>query len=102
MTVYPSEVERALLSLDVVSHAFATNVPGLQGDRVGVVVVCTADVSADALRGRVAEVLSPFKVPTVWMMLDSGHEVPRGSTGKVDKHRIREMLAGTAAQGTTA
>ena len=69
-----------------------TNVPAEHGDRVGAVVVC--DESAHA--GRVARsgeaVLSAFKVPTVWLLLDSDDEVPRGSTGKVDVGRLREML----------
>jgi hypothetical protein len=36
--------------------------------------------------------LSAFKVPTVWLLLDSDDDVPRGSTGKVDIHRLRDML----------
>jgi acyl-CoA synthetase (AMP-forming)/AMP-acid ligase II len=37
-------------------------------------------------------VLSAFKVPTLWVLLPSDDDVPRGATGKVDTQRLREML----------
>jgi acyl-CoA synthetase (AMP-forming)/AMP-acid ligase II len=51
--------------------------------------------SVDELRSGARQVLSSFKVPTVWLLLDSDDDVPRGGTGKVDVRRLREMLAGT-------
>jgi acyl-CoA synthetase (AMP-forming)/AMP-acid ligase II len=36
--------------------------------------------------------LSSFKVPTVWVLVDSDEDIPRGTTGKVDVRRLREML----------
>ena len=38
------------------------------------------------------KLLSAFKVPTVWLLLESDDDVPRGGTGKVDYRRLREML----------
>lgn len=92
-TVYPAEVERALRAIDGIDHAFVTNVPGAAGERVGAAVVC-ADPGMDAgqLRDRARALLSAFKVPTVWLIVDSDDGVPRGGTGKVDVHRLREML----------
>ena len=56
-TVYPSEVEAALRTLDGVHGAFVTNVPGDHGDRVGAVVVCDVGHTADQLRdGRAKDV----------------------------------------------
>ena len=49
-------------------------------------------LTAEQLRGIARNVLSAFKVPTVWLLLDSDDDVPRGGTGKVDLHRLREML----------
>ena len=37
--------------------------------------------------------LSSFKVPTVWLLVDSDDTIPRGPTGKVDVRRLRELLA---------
>lgn len=97
-TVYPSEVESALRAIDGVDNAFVTNVPDAAGNRVGAAVVCRV-LSAEQLRGSARTLLSAFKVPTVWLLLDSDGDVPRGGTGKVDIRRLREMLA-DQAQGT--
>ncbi len=93
-SVYPSEVERALRAIAGVEKAFVTNVTDAQGDQVGAAVVCdTAATTAEELRGCARAVLSSFKVPTVWLLVDSDDAIPRTSTGKVDVARLREMLA---------
>jgi acyl-CoA synthetase (AMP-forming)/AMP-acid ligase II len=90
-TVYPSEVERALRGIDGVDNAFVTNVSG----RVGAAVLCSSSaVTVERLRESARKLLSAFKVPTVWLLLDSDDDVPRGSTGKVDVRRLRDMLTG--------
>jgi acyl-CoA synthetase (AMP-forming)/AMP-acid ligase II len=94
-TVYPSEVEEALRTLDGVVGAHVTNVPSASGERVGAVVVCARPTTPAALRTGTKAVLSAFKVPTVWRLLDSDADVPRGSTGKVDVRRVRDMLSAT-------
>jgi acyl-CoA synthetase (AMP-forming)/AMP-acid ligase II len=86
-TVYPSEVERALRGITGVRAAFVVDVDG----RVAAAVV--TGLSADELRTAARAVLSAFKVPTVWLILGSEDAVPFGATGKVDKHRIRTMIA---------
>ncbi|MGX1809151.1 AMP-binding protein [Nocardia sp. NPDC055321] len=92
-TVYPSEVEAALHAVDGVSGAVVTNVPGPHGDRVGAVVVCDSHATtAEWLRDTVRESLSSFKVPTVWVLLDSDDQIPRGTTGKVDLARLRGLF----------
>ena len=87
-TVYPSEVEQALRTIDGVENAFVTEV----GGAVGAVVICHR--TEDELRDIAAKRLSSFKVPTVWRLLDSDDDVPRGPTGKVDVPRLRAMLRG--------
>lgn len=89
-TVYPSEVERALRTIDGVDNAVVTNVPGGSGERVGAAVV--GALTAEQLRARARTLLSAFKVPTVWLLLDSDDDLPRGGTGKVDVRRLRKML----------
>jgi len=90
-TVYPSEVESALRAIDGTDNAFVTNVPGADGNRVGAAVVCRA-LTSEQLRRSARTLLSTFKVPTVWLVLESDEDVPRGATGKVDISRLREML----------
>jgi acyl-CoA synthetase (AMP-forming)/AMP-acid ligase II len=91
-TVYPSEVERALRAIDGVQNAYVTNVSGAAGQRVGAAVVCSSALTAERLSGAARKRLSAFKVPTVWLLLESDDDVPRGATGKVDAHRLREVL----------
>ena len=85
-TVYPSEVEQALRSIAGVQNAFVTNTSGA----VGAVVV--GGTSIEQLRTAARKLLSSFKVPTVWLLVDSDDAVPRGTTGKVDVHELRKML----------
>jgi acyl-CoA synthetase (AMP-forming)/AMP-acid ligase II len=91
-TVYPSEVERALRAIDGVDNAYVTNVPDAAGERVGAAVVCSG-LTAEQLHSSTRELLSAFKVPTVWLLLESDDDLPRGATGKLDTRRLREMLA---------
>src|SRR3984957_913257 len=93
-TVYPTEVEQALRDIDGVDNAYVTNLAGAQGDSVGAAVLCdTAVTTAEKLRASARTVLSSFKVPTVWLLVDSDDSIPRGPTGKVDVRRLRELLA---------
>ncbi|WP_406814664.1 class I adenylate-forming enzyme family protein [Mycobacterium sp. M23085] len=94
-TVYPGEVERALRTIDGVDNAVVTNVPDTGGNRVGAAVVCRG-LTAEQLRGSARSLLSAFKVPTVWLLLASDDDVPRGGTGKVDIRRLRAMLTEAA------
>jgi acyl-CoA synthetase (AMP-forming)/AMP-acid ligase II len=88
-TVYPSEVEQALRTTDGVDDAFVTDVSGA----VGAVVI--GDTTVDHLLTAARKLLSSFKVPTVWLVVDSDEDIPRGTTGKVDARRLRAMLADT-------
>jgi acyl-CoA synthetase (AMP-forming)/AMP-acid ligase II len=86
-TVYPSEVEQALRTIDGVDNAFVTEVSGA----VGALVI--SKVAADDLRAAARKRLSAFKVPTVWLLVDSDDDIPRGTTGKVDVRKLRALLA---------
>ncbi|HZU47283.1 MAG TPA: fatty acid--CoA ligase family protein, partial [Mycobacterium sp.] len=93
-TVYPSEVEQALKTIEGVSNAFVTNVAGTHGDQVGAVVVCnTGEATVEQLREAARGLLSSFKVPTVWLLVYSDDDIPRRPTGKVDVRRLRQMVA---------
>ncbi|MDA2895317.1 class I adenylate-forming enzyme family protein [Mycolicibacterium sp. BiH015] len=92
-TVYPSEVEEALRTVDGVRAAFVTNVVGPEGNRVAAAMVSDSGVTVEQLRSAARTVLSSFKVPTVWKLLHSEDGVPRGPTGKVDGPRLRALLS---------
>lgn len=87
-TVYPSEVEQALRTIDGVDTAAVTDVAGAVG-----AAIVSRTRTVDELRVAARKRLSSFKVPTVWRVLGSDDALPRGSTGKVDVAALRELLA---------
>ncbi|MBH0778004.1 class I adenylate-forming enzyme family protein [Nocardia bovistercoris] len=98
-TVYPSEVEKALRGIDGVRGAFVTDIDLGRGTQVAAAVVRTGSSTAAELRARAREVLSAFKIPTIWLLLDSDDTIPRGTTGKVDVVGLRALLT---REGRTA
>lgn len=91
-TVYPSEVQAALRALDGVDAAFVTDVPGPNGPRVGAAVVSRTGATPESLRSGARELLSAFKVPSVWLVVPSADDIPRGGTGKVLAADLRDLL----------
>ena len=88
-TVYPSEVEQALRTIDGVENAFVTEVSGA----VGAVVICDRHgrtICSAAAR----KLLSSFKVPTVWLLVDSDEDIPR----RHDRQGRRPPAAGDVAR----
>jgi acyl-CoA synthetase (AMP-forming)/AMP-acid ligase II len=93
-SVYPSEVEAIIGSLLGVNGVFVTSVEGPAGVAVGVAVqlVDGSGFGIDDLLAATKTQLSAFKVPTVWMILEPGSDVPRMPTGKVDKNAFQTLL----------
>ncbi len=90
-TVYPSEVESAIRSIDGVRQAHVTNVSVAGAtDAVGVFVVSA--LVLDDLVASTRSCLSAFKVPTVWLIAASSEAVPMTATAKVDKTALQELL----------
>jgi acyl-CoA synthetase (AMP-forming)/AMP-acid ligase II len=62
-------------------------------------VVCdTSAKTAEQLRGSARKLLSSFKMPTMWLLVDSDETIPRGPTGKVDARQLRELLGNANAE----
>ncbi|WP_193043643.1 class I adenylate-forming enzyme family protein [Mycolicibacterium baixiangningiae] len=91
-TVYPSEVEQALRTIDGVAGAFVTEVSGA----VGAVVISRRPV--DQLREGARKRLSAFKIPTVWLLVDDDNAIPRKATGKVNIRALRNLLTSSREQ----
>jgi acyl-CoA synthetase (AMP-forming)/AMP-acid ligase II len=90
-TVYPSEVEAALRSVDGVRAAHVTDVAADGGAREMAALV----ISALPLGEVVAEAkdrLSAFKVPTRWIVTPEVERTPMLATGKIDKRGLQAML----------
>jgi acyl-CoA synthetase (AMP-forming)/AMP-acid ligase II len=94
-SVYPSEVEEALASIPGVRRAFAADIELDGAKAVAAAVLPDAGVALDL--GAVAEaargLLSAFKLPARWVVLQSLDDLPTLATGKLDKPGLRKLLA---------
>ena len=91
------EVEGALLEHEGVAEAAVLGVPDDDlGERVVAFIVPRADLAealdAQVLEDQVARLLSPHKRPREIRFVDA---LPRNAMGKVQKHRLRELLGET-------
>jgi acyl-CoA synthetase (AMP-forming)/AMP-acid ligase II len=89
-TVYPSEVEAALRSVDGVRQAHVTDVDGADDHRDVAVVI--TDTPVETVAAALRERLSAFKVPTRWLLTPDPAVVPMSATGKVDKPGLQRLL----------
>lgn len=91
--VYPIEIEKTLAGHSDVAEAFVLGVDDEQyGQRLAafVVLVEGASTTGDALKAHVRENLANYKVPRSITVLDV---LPRGSTGKILRRDLQELLA---------
>ena len=101
-SVYPSEVEAALMDIPGVRRAFAGAITLDGRPAVGAAVLLEAGAAlsvadlATAARTR----LSAFKLPARWTILASLEDLPTLATGKIDKPGLQALLQqGQAAAG---
>jgi acyl-CoA synthetase (AMP-forming)/AMP-acid ligase II/thioesterase domain-containing protein len=92
--IAPAEIESALLRHPAVAEAaaFAISHPRL-GDDVAAAIIRHpgAQTTAMELREFLQRELASFKVPRRILILD---QLPKGTTGKVQRRRLRELLDG--------
>ncbi|CDP86838.1 acyl-CoA synthetase [Mycolicibacterium farcinogenes] len=90
--VYPIEVEKVIAGHPDVAEAAVLGVEDTQyGQRLAAFVVLAGTITADGLKAYVRENLANYKVPREITVLD---ELPRNSTGKIDRRQLQEMVNG--------
>ncbi|CQD14792.1 acyl-CoA synthetase [Mycolicibacterium conceptionense] len=90
--VYPIEVEKVIAGHPDVAEAAVLSVEDPQyGQRLAAFVVLAGTITADGLKAYVRENLANYKVPRDITVLD---ELPRNSTGKIDRRQLQEMVNG--------
>ena len=97
LNVYPKEVEEMLNSLPGILESAVVGLPDSDfGEAVTAIVVAEPGGTLDPaeIRRQAREVLAPFKVPKSVHVMES---LPRNALGKVEKARLREMLAAQSA-----
>ncbi|HEX5608647.1 MAG TPA: AMP-binding protein [Solirubrobacterales bacterium] len=89
--IYPREIEDALLEHDNVKEAAVVGRPDeVRGEEVHAVVALVEGDDVTVLEAHCRERLAAFKVPTTWELVE---ELPKTSTGKIDKKPLRAKLA---------
>ncbi|MEU8891481.1 AMP-binding protein [Streptomyces sp. NPDC048442] len=96
--VAPGEIEAFLSTLPGVRDAVVLGVPDARwGESIAAVLVPAADRPAgpdvDLLVERCRERLSPYKIPVQWYLAD---DLPLTASGKIQKFRVRELVAESA------
>jgi acyl-CoA synthetase (AMP-forming)/AMP-acid ligase II len=92
--IYPREIEDVLLEHENVKEAAVVGRPDeVRGEEVHAVVALVSGADAAVLEEHCRERLAPFKVPSSWEVVE---ELPKTSTGKIDKKPLREKLAAAA------
>ncbi|HEX3238869.1 MAG TPA: AMP-binding protein [Solirubrobacterales bacterium] len=94
--IYPREIEDALLENPNVKEAAVVGRPDeVRGEEVHAVVALIEGDDVVALEEHCRERLAAFKVPSSWEVVA---ELPKTSTGKIDKKPLRARLADAAPQ----
>jgi acyl-CoA synthetase (AMP-forming)/AMP-acid ligase II len=94
--VTPSEVEQALVAQAEVKEAYVVGLPDAdrgQTVEAAVVLEIGESVTGEALRARIKQELSAYKVPRHIVVYASG-TLPFSDTGKIDKRALVEDLEG--------
>ena len=89
--IYPAEVEDALLLHPGLSDAAVVGVPDDRwGQQVGAAVVCRAghSPSPQQLEAHAATRLAHFKVPRLWLFVESLPQTPNGKVSKIAVERL--------------
>ena len=89
VTVYPAEIEAALVLHPSVSEAAVVAVPDDTWGEAGVAFVVGSNVTAEDLTDWLSSRIAKFKVPRQFVFLDA---LPRTPYGKVEKPKLRAMV----------
>jgi acyl-CoA synthetase (AMP-forming)/AMP-acid ligase II/CBS domain-containing protein len=90
--IAPHEIDEALLKHPAVAEAVSFGVPhDTWGEVVEAAVVLRADATEAQLLRHCREHLADFKIPTRLYLVES---IPKGSTGKIQRSRMPNLLRG--------
>jgi long-chain acyl-CoA synthetase len=93
--IYPREIEDVLLEHPHVREAAVVGRPDdVRGEEVHAVLVLAPGTDVAEVEAHCRRRLAAFKVPSGW---EAVPELPKTSTGKIDKKPLRERLAAPAA-----
>jgi long-chain acyl-CoA synthetase len=93
--IYPREIEDVIQEFEGVKEAAVIGRPDeVRGEEVHAVVALVSGDDTEALELHCRERLAAFKVPSSWEVIE---ELPKTSTGKIDKKPLRAKFAAQSA-----
>jgi long-chain acyl-CoA synthetase len=93
--IYPREIEDVLLEHPGVQGAAVVGRPDeVRGEEVHAVLVLAPETDLGEIESHCRRSLAAFKVPSTWEVID---ELPKTSTGKIDKKPLRQPSASGAS-----
>lgn len=88
VTVYPKEIEDAILLFDGIREVAVIGVPHQEwGETVKAVFAASNTVPIDALKQHLQQQLASYKIPKLFEQVE---ELPRNASGKILKQSLRE------------
>jgi amino acid adenylation domain-containing protein len=97
------EIEQAVDALDAIRESAVVGCAsdGFEGIQIGCAYATAEEVRVTPvdLRAQLVATLPRYMLPTRWLELD---ELPKNANGKIDRPRLRELLADAAAAATSA
>lgn len=96
MNIYPSELERVILTIPGVREVAVVGAPHPRWGQTPVAFVVTDDaaVSPDLVLDYCGRKIAGYKKPSRVHVVD---ELPRNASGKVQRHRLRSQLSGESS-----
>lgn len=92
VNIYPAEIEAVLAQLPAVREAAVVGEPSEKfGESVTAFIAASEAVSNNALDELCRKHLAPYKIPSRYVVTD---ELPKTSSGKLDKIALLKQLAG--------
>lgn len=93
--IYPREIEDVLWTHEAIAQVAVVAAPDPKWGEIVAAVVrldekCTARPNADDLHAFCRARLAAYKTPAIWFFVD---EFPATSSGKIQKFKLREMIA---------
>ena len=97
MNVYPTEVERVLAQIEGLTESAVIGVPHEKWGQTPVAFIVRQDerLTQTAILDYCREKLAGYKMPTNVQFI---HELPKNASGKVMKHKLRELAGEFAEQ----
>jgi o-succinylbenzoate---CoA ligase len=86
--VFPEEIERVILSTNLVEDICVMGIPDPQWGEI-IAAVYVSNFSDNLIKQKIADQISSFKIPKIWFQVKN---LPRNSQGKINYHKLKKSI----------